>query len=134
MEYQLQIKPFEQKDGMKYIILHLTDIQLHTIKMKESSIGKKISESLETGHPNRIYSMLPHETAMDKKLVILNMIKNDLTLLKTIQDYERNGYKVLIEIPKVGLPIIPGKDTVEFLQSVNGRRIIRGLEKHGEIN
>ena len=32
MEYKLQLKPFKHKDGVKYKILQLTDIALHTAK------------------------------------------------------------------------------------------------------
>ena len=136
MEYELQLKPFERKEGMKYIVLQLTDIQLHTQKMTQSSIGKKVVKSLETMESGRIYSYLqPKEITDDQfNFTILDFAKKDKVLLKTIQDYESKGYKVLIQIPKNGLPVFPGKDTIEFMNSTNGRRIIRGFEKHKQIN
>ena len=60
---------------------------------------------------------------------LLDFAKNDPELSKAIFDYQNQGYKVLIRVPKDGLPVFAGKDTVEFIKSKNGQRIIRGLAK-----
>lgn len=134
MEYKIEIKPFIKKDGMKYKVIQLTDIKLHTTTMKPSSIGKNIKKSLQTGEPGRIYNHLSKQWCKDNyRLVILDIVKNDPIFLETIQDYEKDGYKILIEIPKEGLPVYFGEDTKEFLTSKNGKRLIRGFEKEKKI-
>lgn len=57
------------------------------------------------------------------------MIKQDLELVKVIQQEEASGYKVLIAVPKGGIPVFAGEDTVQFMNSKNGKRILRGLAK-----
>ncbi len=130
MDYKLELKPFQKQDGVKYIVLKLTDVKLHTRTMDPSSIGKNIKKSLDSGQAGRIYSPLTKpDNAENMRLTILDITKKDPVLLKAIQDYEKKGYKVLIQIPKAGLPIYFGEDAVEFLKSKNGQRVIRGLAK-----
>jgi hypothetical protein len=130
MEYKLELKPFERKDGVKYKIIELTDIQLHTTFKEPSSVGKNFKKTLETDQPVRIYSPLLKQNLINDRFTILDVVKKDPVLLKTVQDYEKDGFKVLISIPKVGVPLSYGKDTVEFINSKNGQRVIRGLAKN----
>lgn len=131
MEYKIELKPFEEKEGVKYIVLKLTDYQLHTSAMKPSPLGKNIKKSIESNQPVRIYSSLPKRDPNNTayKLKILDFVKNDPVLIKTVRDYESQGYKILIEIPKEGLLGYAGKDTNEFINSVKGKRILRMLAK-----
>ena len=50
-----------------------------------------------------------------------------------VMEEQKNGYKVLLELPKE-IPILAGKDTIEFLASVNGKRILRGLAKNNPMS
>ena len=134
MEYKLEIKPFKRKDGMKYKILQLTDIQLHTKGLAPSSVGKNITKSLKTKQPGRIYSPLPKEFATNNILTVFATAQNDPVLLKTIQNYERDGYKVLIAVPEAGVPVYLGKDMEEFMKSVKGKRILRKLRKEAPMS
>src|SRR3989338_5554966 len=128
MGYKLELKPFKKQDGVKYIVLKLTDIKIHTRVMDPSSMGKNIKKSLDSGQAGRIYSSLPKpDNAENMRLTILDITKKDPVLLKTIQDYEKKGYRILIEVPKAGLPVYFGEDAVEFIKSKNGQRVIRGL-------
>lgn len=133
MEYKLELKPFVQKDGVKYKILQITDIALHTAKMPPTTnVGRKIQQSLAKNKPGRIYSPIqqPPDVGNDRMSFILDLIKQDPKLVKMVQEEEENGYKILISIPKEGVPVVAGKDTQEFIKSKNGQRVLRGLAKN----
>ena len=123
MEYQLQLKPFQRQDGFKYKILQITDIALHANAVRPTSIGKKIREAIETHQPVRIYAPIVKRDNLDSKTITLDLLKNDPDFVKLIQEEEKKGYKILLQIPKGGLPILAGRDTSEFIDSVKGKRI-----------
>ncbi len=132
MEYQLQLKPFERKDGYKYKIIEITDIALHSSdKQPTKSISKKIKQSFEQNKPNRLYSLKTQELIEkgDMAKIIDDFVRQDPNFIKMVQEEEKKGYKILLGLPKEGIPIKLGDDTVEFLQSKNGQRIIRGMNK-----
>jgi hypothetical protein len=56
------------------------------------------------------------------------MIQNDPDFVKMVMEYERQGYKVALDLPDK-IPLVLGQDSVQFLASVNGQRIMRGLAK-----
>jgi hypothetical protein len=129
MEYELDFKPFVRKDGFKYKIIKITDIALHTTKKRPTLLlGKKIKKSFESKKPGRFYGSI-EKTFSKQKMIILDEIKKNRDLIKMVQEESKNGYKVLISFPKEGIPIRPGKDTIEFINSKNGQRIIRVLDK-----
>jgi len=129
MPYELQIKPFEKKDGVKYRIIQMTDIALHTSeKRPTTSFVSKLRSLLQFKKPVRIYGSLQNQP--NGNVPNLDSIKNNPELVKMIQEEEKKGYKVLISVPKTGVPVFPGKDTVGFINSKNGQRIIRGLAKN----
>jgi hypothetical protein len=132
MEYKLEIKPFERKDGWKYKIITVTDFALHTAdKQPTVSFGKKIRQLLETKKPRRIYGLIQESPSThEENTSILDMLQKDEEFMKMIQEEEKKGYKILISIPKKGIPIVPGKDTIDFINSKNGQRVIRGLAKN----
>ncbi len=135
MDYELQIKPFEKREGLKYKVMQITDIALHTNKMQETpSIGKKFKQSLDSDKPSRIYTQTDKESLSNRKIVILDILKKDPEFIKMIQEEERNGFKVLIEIPNEGMPIFAGKDTNEFINSTKGQRIIRWMAKEESVH
>ncbi|AKM84434.1 TPA: hypothetical protein DCZ46_03725 [Candidatus Campbellbacteria bacterium] len=130
MDYKLELKPFERKDGMKYKTIQLTDIALHTAKKTPTpSVGKKVQNAFKNDKPDRIYSKLEKTAVSDDKAFTLDLLKMDSDFLKMVRDEEAKGYKILIALPNEGVPVFPGKDTVEFMKSKNGKRIIRGLAK-----
>lgn len=55
------------------------------------------------------------------------MIKQDLNMLVMIKKYNQQGKRVFLRFPKEGVPVFPGKDTLEFINSKNGKRVIRGI-------
>ena len=65
---------------------------------------------------------------------MLHFLQYDLTVfpfknVNFIQEQEKQGVKVLLHIPKDGVPMAPGKDTVKFMQSTKGKRILHWLYK-----
>ncbi len=131
MKYELELKPFEKRDGLKYKIIKVTDIALHTTECDPSSLGKKIKQSFKNNKPGRIYGQIQGNISpLDDMLSFLEKIKKDPDFIKMVQKEEKKGYKILVALPKTGIPIFPGKDTQEFINSKNGKRIIRGLAKN----
>lgn len=130
MGFKLELKPFEQKDGVKYKIIQITDIALHTIqRTSTSSVAKKVHKAFKSDKSDRIYSKIEKSAVSDDRTLTLELLKMDTDFVRMIQKEEANGYKVLIALPNTGIPIAPSKDTVEFINSKNGGRIIRGLAK-----
>ena len=132
MPYELQLNPFVRKDGWKYKVIRITDFALHTTQNPPTSIGKKIRKSFKHNQPGRIYGSIKYSDSApfpENTLSILDLIKKDPEFLKFIEEQEKNGYKVLLELPKE-IPVVAGKDTIEFMASINGKRILKGLAKN----
>ncbi len=130
MDYKLELKPAVMKNGQKYKIIRITDIALHTAKRAPTpSVGKKVQKAFETDSPDRIYSNIEKSAFSENRTFTLNLLKTDPDFVRMVQKEEANGYKVLIALPNDGIPVVPGKDTIEFMNSKNGKRIIRGLAK-----
>jgi hypothetical protein len=130
MDYRLEVKPAALKKGGKYRIIQVTDIALHTAKKTPtSSIGKKVQKAFETMEPDRIYAPIEKSALTGNGEITLELLRQDPDFVKLVQDEEAKGYKVLISLPKGGIPVVPGKDTIEFINSKNGKRVLRGLAK-----
>ena len=134
MEYKLELKPFVKKEGWKYKIIQITDIAVHTTQTRPTaSIGNKIALAFKKNAPGRIYGLMDKDKAAaspsERKAALVEAMKHDPSFLEMVQESERNGYKVLLELPEE-IPVIFGADTVEFIASVNGKRILRGLAKN----
>ena len=136
MEYKLEFKPTERKEGMKYKTILLTDIMLHASPKRPSTFGSKLKKAFNAiGQPGRIYQHIHKpepvgENTNTFKMEILSQLQNDPAFVEYVEEERKNGFEVVIQIPKAGLPIVIGKDTVEFMKSKNGQRIIRGLAKN----
>lgn len=130
MNLQVELQPFIAKGGQKYKIIQLTDIALHTVpKRATTSHGKKIAKSFDRMEPGRIYSPIGENAVAPDGSFNLEAIKFDPEFLRMVQEAEADGYKVLLGVPKGGMPVVPGSDTVEFMKSKNGKRVLRGLAK-----
>jgi hypothetical protein len=129
-DYQLQLKPAVLKNGAKYRIIEITDIALHTAKKTPTpSVGRKVQKAFVAKKPGRIYRPIEESVVTDGRGYILELLKQDPDFVKLVQEEEAKGYKVLVSIPKGGVPTKFGTDTEEFLQSKNGKRLLRGLAK-----
>lgn len=130
MKYKIEVKPFIKKDGINYKIIQITDITLHTSEKTPTVLaGKKIQKAFKNNIPGRIYATIENGTISKNRNLTLDLLKNDPDFIRMIQEEESKGYKVLIALPNEGIPLLAGSDTVEFINSKNGRRIIRGLAK-----
>lgn len=130
MDYKLALKPAVLKDGTKYKVIHITDIALHTAKKTPTpSVGKKMQKAFETKKPDRIYAPLEKSAMADNGMFTLELLKQDPDFVKMVREEEAKGYKVLLSLPKGGIPVVAGKDTIEFIHSKNGKRVLRGVAK-----
>jgi hypothetical protein len=130
MDYKLELQPAVTKKGVKCKVIQITDIAVHTSKKTPTpSVGKKIQKSFSNNKPDRIYSPIEKGPISDRRTFILNLLKMDPDFVKMVQEEESRGYKVLIALPNEGIPVVAGPDTVEFMNSKNGKRIIRGFAK-----
>mgnify|MGYP000629729990 CR=1 FL=1 len=134
MEQRLRFN--EVIKGEKVIVLQLTDIQLHSNARPTQSVGGVIKRSIENNKPGRIFSSLEKRenlnTDQNSTTFTIPFEINDPILNQTINDYEQKGYRVEIQIPESGLPIYLGKDAVDFMDSVQGKRILRRIKKDKE--
>lgn len=134
MDYKLELKPATPKNGQKYKVIQITDIALHTGKKTPTpSVGKKMRQAFTAGKPDRVYSPLKKPDTADSRTFIIELFKQDPDFMAFVREEEAKGYKVLLSLPKDGIPVVPGKDTVEFIHSKKGKRVLRRLakEKHG---
>lgn len=136
MPYELQLNRFIHRPGWKYKTIRITDIAIHTSSKQPTSIAKKIKQAFKSTKPGRIYGSMvyadePNASSPENKTAIIEWIKRDPEFVKMVLDYEKQGYKILLELPKE-IPVFAGKDTVEFLASVNGKRILRRLAKNNQ--
>lgn len=135
MEQVLQLnrvtKPIQK--GEKVIVLELTDIQLHMNARLTPSVGAVVQRSIEHNKEGRIFSSLPSPRSEDSDSnsirVELPFGANDPKLAEAVRHYQQLGYRVMLGVPK-HMPIKLGRDAVEFMNSKNGKRLIRGLEKN----
>ena len=133
MPYELQLNPFTPKPGSKYRVIQITDITFHTESRKPTiSIGRKIMEAFRSNKPGRIYGSVDNSiSSPEQQVATIDSIKKDPKLLEAIQEQEKNGYKVLLSIPKE-LPILAGSDTKEFIKSPKGQRLLRWLARKNQ--
>lgn len=129
MEYRLEAKPTVLKKGQEYRIIQITDIAHHTAKKTPTpSVGKKV-EKTPNATPGRIYRPTTLGVVTDPKAYILKLLGEDPDFQKLVREEEAKGVKVVLAFPKDGVPAEYGKDTIEFLKSKNGQRVLRGLAK-----
>jgi len=132
MDYQLQLKPFEKKNGFKYKIIQITDITLHSShRQPTQAIGKKVKQSFEQNKPGRFYGFKTKQLQKNTGLgeIIDSIFKKDPEFLKMIQEEEKKGFRILLSLPEDGVPIKLGSDAEQFIISKNGQRVIRSLNK-----
>lgn len=132
MQYELELKPFIRKVGFKYKIIYITDIKLHSSKRRPTkSVVEKIKKSSSINKPSRLYGFKIDEFKDKKNAdeIVIDIIQRDSNLFNYIQEERERGYGILLRIPEGGIPIMLGDDTLEFMESKNGKRVLRGLNK-----
>lgn len=133
---ELKIQPHQATAGVKYKVIQLTDLKLHTApKRPTPSFGKKVREAFHHNAPSRVYNTLPKPMVpTNDNSFIVEILKLDPDFVKMVQEEEAKGCKVLISVPKEGVPVLLGEDTIEFLDSKNGKRLLRKLDKKNNGN
>jgi len=114
------------------VIIEITDVQFHTTNMRGTgSIGKTIKKSIERKQPGRIYFPLSGKDQTEKESIASGINMQDPSLQKMIEEYQKQGKRVFLKIPNNTIPVFPGKDTTEFINSTKGGRISRKLAMAG---
>ncbi len=130
MDYKLEMKPFERKDGLKYKVIHLTDIALHTNEKRiVDSSSRGTHQAFSSGIPWRIHVPIDNH-APSQQVNILDCVCSDPSFIEIVRKEEEKGYVILLSLSKCGTPILAGKDTMGFIESKNGKRIIRALARN----
>lgn len=125
----LVAKPFVRKEGVNYRIIQITDTAAHTaVKTPTPSLGKKIQKAHEADTPDRLFFPVDPMLLTNPREFILSRLQQDADFIKLVQEEEAKGTKVLIRLPE-HIPTTLGKDTIEFLNSKNGKRVLRGIAK-----
>lgn len=134
MEQKLVLHPAIHEPKKGDIIFELTDIQLHTNARTSQSVSKTIERSVESNQPGRIFSpMNKNLRVLENNTVQFSMpIFNPDELTPLIKKYQQQGKRVFLLKPK-SLPVFHGKDTVEFINSKKGKRILRMLAKKEQV-
>lgn len=112
------------------VIIQLTDIQLHTNVRVPEFAGKTMSKKIEAMEPGRAIFPTPEQEANLKngEFNLMMSITNDPHLLAMVEKYQKEGRRVIISVPH-NMPVFLGKDTTQFMDSKQGRRIHRRIEK-----
>lgn len=132
MPYKLELNPATLNQGDKVYLIQITDIALHVDGTRATgSVGKKIKKAFEKGTPGRLYSPINTEMfSQEKYLTIAQHLNNDPDFIQFVADKNKEGYRVILGLPKAGVPIVPGEDTIKFINSTKGKRILRRLYKN----
>lgn len=124
MKYE--VKTYTDSDGIKCKDILITDLMLHTAPKRKTSLKL---DNLIPNKADRSYSPIEKPSTYKDGSYSINL---GTDIPKIIEDGEKQGYKVNILIPKDGIPVFAGKDTLEFIESKNGKRILRKLAKDKE--
>ena len=106
---------------MEYCDIQLTDIQLHILEpRKPQSLLRKVLKSVRNGKPGRAY-MHTSNANIDKDGTFSIPLPSE-TEAKITQGL-RDGKKIRFFVPKDGLPILAGKDLVNFIEARNSKQL-----------
>ena len=134
MDQKLVLHPAIHTPKNGDIIFELTDFKLHSNARTTQSVSKTIERSVESSQPGRIFSSMSNLRVLENNTVQFSMpIFNPEELKPLIQQYQQQGKRVFVLKPK-SLPVFPGKDTVEFINSKKGKRILRMLSKKEQVH
>lgn len=132
MEQKLVLHPAIHEPRSSDIIIELTDdIQLHTNARITQSVSNTLKRSVESNQPGRIFSPIDlAATVLEDDTIIFSMSLFDPNQMESlVRHYQQQGRRVFIKKPKNWTPPSLGKDSVEFLNSKQGKRVLRKFEK-----
>ncbi len=133
MDYKIEAKPFVHKSGQKYLTVEITDMAFHSSNPRETvKIGKKMEEAIAEKRAGRFYKPLTSPPPLDRASIrqyIIEQLQQNEDFVRLVKEHEEQGVKVLIAIPEDYIPVGLGADAVEFMNSKNGKRLLRGVAK-----
>lgn len=107
----------------------LTDLALHTrASQPTTSFAKAEGKAVNTGKLGRFFNHMPKPDPKDidhKE----HTIRFQIDLPPDLMEQVKRG-EVELVMPKDGLPIYAGKDTEDFIKSMNRKERRRYLHKH----
>lgn len=106
-----------RKDKMdqKYYDIVLTDARVHVTNARNpKSLGRMIAKSVRSVKPGRAHTNNLKSTSGRKLECILEFGKE---FEKLEEQAKKEGKEIRIFVPKNGLPIFPGNDTIEYIKA-----------------
>lgn len=136
MEQKLVLHEPIHEPKLGDVIIEITDVQLHTNSRASTSQADTIDRSVQHNKPGRVFSPMSKGSLKitENNALLFSGPFFDYEQLKIlVQKYNRQGKRVFIKKPTAKIPILPGKDTVEFIKSIKGQRLLRRLQKQEKI-
>lgn len=112
----------DQQQPTEYYDVVLTDIQLHVQKMSSPApLVRAIEKTIHAGKPRgRAYGKV--DGADEKARTIHFTIPLEEKIQTGINEAMIQGKKIRFLVPKTGLPIYAGKDTLEKIEADNRKK------------
>ena len=132
MEQKLVLHEAIHEPKLGDIIIEITDVQFHTNARVTTSQANTIDRSVQSNKPGRVFSPMSKGSLkiIENNTLLFSGPFFDYEQLKIlVTKYNQQGKRVFIKKPTAKIPLLPGKDTVEFVNSIKGQRILRRLEK-----
>lgn len=105
----------ENGNDQKIIDIVITDIQLHVVKpRKPASADRAIGKSIKNKKAGRFYK---RDISVTKNGKIELPIIESSEMIKIREKYKKEGKTVRFFIPKEGLNVYAGKDTLEHMEA-----------------
>lgn len=114
--------------------LILTDLTMHTTNTPATTnAGKVVERSFRSNKPGRfVPANIEYEPTSDGKFHIkMDSLQNNTDFQRYVAQQRQRGIDVRITVP-ANLPIYAGNDTQEFINSKNGKRLLKGLAKNNK--
>ena len=110
------------KNMPEYVDIQITNFQLHTAEpRKPQSIGRVVERSIRSKQEQRAYTTDIQEGQNNLRFTFRNV-----ELERIVAKAKAEGKTVRFFVPKGGIPVLLGNDTVEFLK---GKRWAEHLAK-----
>lgn len=142
IDVEVEFRGEESKKPGKFVI-HASNMMLHTNKMRVSNkiAGKffKQRESRKYFSEKLILKPVKEEEMSDEKkfegwksncMFFLKQFEEDPEFSKLLEYCHYKQLSIEVIVPYDGIPIYPGPDTLEFMKSRKGRRLLHKLAKN----
>jgi hypothetical protein len=115
------------------VLIKFTDVQFHTNKKETVSIQPKIEKSYKKQKESRIVfnrdKIIFGKDNNGNEIIFMPSINvDDPGFMSFVKERQKEGKRVFIQKPK-DIKAKLGNDTVEFMNSKKGKRILRKMKK-----